>query len=211
MATIEWNQPGQRFFETGLDRGVLYPRQTHGVPWNGLVSVSESILGGETESFYFDGIKYLDFIASETFSATIEAYSTPPEFAGCDGTKILSPGLMVTQQPRYPFGFSYRTLVGNDLEGTDHGYKLHLVYNATASPSGKTHKTIGDSVEVSTTQWVVNTVPPNSSIYKPTAHFIVDSTLVDADRLQILEDVLYGNFDSDPELPTQSQVIAIFS
>lgn len=211
MAAIEWNQVGQRFFETGLDRGVLYPRQTHGVPWLGLVSVSESASGGESESYYFDGIKYHDFIAAEDFAATIEAYSTPPEFAGCDGTKILSPGLMVTQQPRYPFGFSFRTLIGNDTLGTEYGYKLHLVYNATASPSGRTHKTIGDSVDVSTRQWTINTVPPAASTYKPTAHFIVDSTQVDPDRMELLEGYLYGDYQREPELPSQSTVIALLS
>lgn len=211
MAAIEWNQQGQRFFETGLDRGVLYPRQTHGVPWLGLVSVSESVSGGESESYYFDGVKYLDFIAAEDFSATIEAYSTPPEFAGCDGTKILSPGLMVTQQPRYPFGFSFRTLIGNDTLGTDYGYKLHLVYNATASPSSMTHQTISENVSPNTRQWKIDTVPPLTTIYKPTAHFVIDSTLVDPDKLTTLEDHIYGNYQQDPELPTQSEVIAMLS
>lgn len=208
MARIEWNQAGERFYEAGVDRGVLYPRQVAGVPWNGLVSVNETASGGETEAFYFDGVKYLDFVAAEDFSATIEAFSAPEEFAGCDGTKVLSPGLMVTQQPRYPFGLSYRTFIGNDLEGTDYGYKLHLVYNATASPSARTHRTMSDSPSLNTRSWTINTVPPAASTYKPTAHFIIDSTKVNKTKLTTLENLLYGSSTLSPSLPTQATVIS---
>ena len=211
MARIEWNQAGERFYEAGVDRGVLYPRQTSGVPWNGLVSVAETASGGESESFYFDGIKYYDFIAAENFQATITAFSAPEEFAGCDGTKVLSPGLMVTQQPRYPFGLSYRTFIGNDLEGTDYGYRLHLVYNATASPSSRMHSTMSDSPTANTRSWTINTVPPAASTYKPTAHFIIDSTKVNAAKLTTLENMLYGSFSGNAALPSQATVIATLS
>lgn len=211
MARIEWNQAGDRFYEAGVDRGVLYPRQVSGVPWNGLVSVSETVSGGEVEAYYFDGIKYLDFIAAEDFQATIEAFSAPEEFAGCDGTKVLSPGLMVTQQPRYPFGLSYRTLLGNDTEGTDYGYRLHLVYNATASPAPRTHRTMSDSPSLNTRSWTINTVPPLASTYRPTAHFVIDSTKVAATKLTTLENLLYGSFSAEPSLPPQATVISILS
>lgn len=208
MTRLNWNQTGDRLYESGVDRGVLYPRQVSGVPWNGLVSVNESFIGGETQPFYFDGLKYLDFVAAEDFQATIEAFSAPDEFAGCDGTKVLSPGLIATQQPRYPFGFSYRTLLGNDISGTDYGYKLHLVYNATATPAGINNVTQSDGSTVSTRSWTINTVPPSADTYKPTAHFVIDSTKVAVNKMLALENLLYGTPSSDPTLPTQATVIA---
>lgn len=208
MTKLVWNAAGERLYETGVDRGVLYPRQVPGVAWNGLVAVNETVLGGEAQPFYFDGIKYLDFVAAEDFQATIEAYSAPEEFAGCDGTKVLSPGLLATQQPRYPFGLCYRTLIGNDLVGQDYGYKLHLVYNATAIPAGVQHQTQDDGSSVTTRSWTINTVPPMATTYKPTAHFIIDSTKVDSGKLQTLENLLYGTNSTNPQLPTQETVIA---
>lgn len=211
MAKLMWNQVGTRFYETGVDRGVLYPNYLPGVAWNGLLSVDEDSSGGELESFYFDGIKYVDIVSNEDFKATIEAFSSPSEFAACEGQKTLSPGLFATQQPRSTFGFSYRTLIGNDLQGTDLGYKLHLVYNATAEPSSRKNQTLSGNVSPGTRQWTVYTVPPPTTTYKPTGHLVIDSTLANPTKLANLENILYGTSDSAPSLPTQSTVISTLS
>lgn len=209
MSRVEWNLPGERFFEAGVDRGVLYPRVGPGVPWNGLISVSESTSGGDLESLYFDGVKYRDIIASEDFSAQVEAYSAPPEFAAADGMKMLSPGLFVTQQPRRSFGMCYRTLIGNDLVGAEYGYKLHIVYNCTAAPSGRSNQTIAAQVAPTSRSWSISTVPPPATIFKPTAHIVLDSTLIDPFAMEQVEAALYGHDSGDAYLPTVSQIIAI--
>lgn len=206
---IEWNKPGERFFEAGVERGVLYPRLGPGVPWNGLVSVSENTSGGELESLYFDGVKYLDVLAAEDFQVQVEAFSAPAEFAPSDGTKMLSPGLFVSQQPRKTFGLCYRTLLGNDLVGTEYGYKLHIVYNCTASPSGRTNATISSNVTPGTRQWQINTVPPPSSTFKPTAHIVLDSTLIDPYAMEQVEAALYGHDNGAAYLPTVAEIVAI--
>jgi hypothetical protein len=217
VSRIEWNKAGERFFETGVDHGVLYPRQGPGVPWNGLTAINESTDGGESEALYYDGVKTLDILASEDFSANIEAYAAPAEFGPCDGTKQLSPGLFVTQQRRQTFGLSYRTLIGNDLDGPDHGYKLHIVYNCTASPSSRNNETITGSPNPQRRSWAVNTVPPPASTFKPTAHLVIDSTLIDPRMLDQIETALYGRDASDgrpgraPYLPTVAQILAIMS
>lgn len=208
---IEWNQPGQRFYETGVDQGVLYPRTGPGVPWNGLVSVNEETSGGGLESFYFDGVKYLDVVAGEDFKATLEAFSAPPEFAQCEGVKQLSPGLFVGQQPRKTFDLCYRTLIGNDLEGTDHGYKLHLVYNATASPSPRSHRTLAQQIDPGVRSWTIDTVPIPASTYKPAAHFVLDSTLIDPYILADIESFLYGRDDADARMLSQQEIVDILS
>jgi hypothetical protein len=213
VSRIDWNKAGERFFETGVDRGVLYPRLGQGVPWNGLVAVNENAAGGEVDSLYFDGVKYLDIAAGEDFEATIEALNAPLEFAPSDGQKYLSPGLSVTQQPRKPFGFSYRTLIGNDLVGTELGYKLHLVYNCTASPAARSNKTLAGNAEPGTRSWKIDTVPPAANTFRPTAHIVVDSTLVDPYLMEELETMLYGRDASDEldarpaYLPTVSEII----
>lgn len=212
---IEWNKPGERFFEAGVDRGVFYPRVGAGVPWNGLVSVSENTSGGELDSLYFDGVKYLDLVASEDFQATVEAYATPPEFAICEGRKMLVPGLFVTEQPRQTFGMCYRTLIGNDLVGTDYGYKLHIVYNCTAAPSGRTNRTIAATTTADTRSWTIHTVPPPADTYRPTAHLVLDSTMIDPYLMEELETALYGRDASGglaampPYLPTVAEIITI--
>lgn len=211
MTRLVWNQVGDRFYETGVDHGVLYPLLGPGVPWNGLVSVSEDSSGGDVTPLFFDGVKYLDVVASENFQATIEAYAAPPEFAACDGSKVLSPGLYATQQPRKPFGFSYRTLIGNDLEETNHGYKLHIVYNATAAPSSRNYQTLSDNPSPNTRQWTVHTVPPASATHKPTAHFVIDSREIDPYMLEDLESFLYGREDREPRLLTQGEVVDILA
>lgn len=210
MAQLVWGTVGERFYETGVDRGVLYPKYTPGVAWSGLISVDESSEGGDVEPFHFDGIKYLDFVASEDFQATVEAFSAPAEFSVSDGHKALSPGLFATQQPRLTFGMSYRTLIGNDIDGVDYGYKLHLVYNATAGPSSNKRQTMSGSVSPEVKQWTIYTVPPLSLTYKPTAHIVVDSTLASPSKLSTLENTLYGVY-GDPELPTQAEIISMFA
>jgi hypothetical protein len=211
MPRIEWNLAGERFFETGIDRTVLYPNVGVGVPWNGVVSVSEVTSGGEMQALYYDGNKYLDLSASEDFQATLEAYSSPAEFAPSDGQKALSPGLFVGQQPRKTFGLCYRTLKGNDLVGPDYGYKLHLVYNCTAAPSGRLNSTINASATPDTRAWTIYTVPPPASTFKPTAHLVLDSTLLDPAHLATIEDWLYGtegpHSGGSPALPSISLIV----
>lgn len=208
MSRIEWNKAGERFFEAGVDRGVLYPRLGPGVPWNGLTSVSENTSGGDMESLYFDGIKYLDVVASEDFQATVDAYSAPAEFGPSDGQKALSPGLFVTQQPRKTFGLSYRTLKGNDLVGTEYGYKIHIVYNCTAAPSNKNNVTLGSSVTPGTRSWTIETVPPPASTFKPTAHIVLDSNLIEPFMMEQVEALLYGHDGAAPYLPTVAELVA---
>ena len=209
MSRIEWNVAGSRTFEAGVDGGVLYPRVGPGVPWNGLVSVSENASGGDVESLYYDGIKYVDVASGEDFQAVLEAFSAPPEFGVSDGQKALSPGLFVTHQPRKTFGLCYRTLIGNDLVGQEYGYKLHLVYNCTAAPSGRTNKTIGATVSVETRSWSIYTVPPPASTYRPTAHIVLDSTLIDPYIMAQIEALLYGHDGSDPYLPSVAEIVAV--
>lgn len=212
MSTLIWSLPGERFYEAGVDRGVLYPLLIPGVAWNGLISVDESVEGGEATSLYFDGNKTYDFVASESFQATLEALSAPTEFAACDGSAMLSPGLYATQQPRQSFGLSYRTKIGNDIDGTDHGYKLHLVYGATAMPASRSNQTISARVDPTSRQWSIKTVPPAATTYKPTSHLVIDSTKTDEGILSAVEEILYGvDGGADPRLPTQAEVMAIFS
>ena len=215
MSRIEWGKAGERLFETGVERGVLYPRGQFGSPWMGLVQVSEEPSGGEAEALYYDGVKYMDYMANEDFQASVEAISTPPAFAQCEGVKSLSPGLYVSQQPRRTFGFCYRTLIGNDLVGKDFGYKLHLIYNATAAPSGRTNKTITRTVDPDVRTWTFTTVPPAATTYRPTAHISINSTEVDPAIMQEIEDILYGVdaapgvIPSDARLPTIPELVSI--
>jgi len=211
MSRIEWSKAGERFFETGIGNGVLYTKGAAGVPWNGLVSVEEAPTGGDVEGFYFNGVKYLDIVASEDFSATLTAYAAPPSFAACEGERMLARGLYVTQQPRTTFGLCYRTLLGNDLEGTDYGYKLHLVWNCTAQPSNRSYKTLSRDASPDTRSWTLQSVPPYASDYKPTAHITIDSTQADPERLAAVESLLYGSDGLNPRLPDQVTVIQAFS
>jgi len=216
MASLTWDQVGERTFETGVDHGVLYlPDVTgsyeDGVAWNGLTTVTESPSGAEASPQYADNIKYLNLISAEEFGATIEAFTYPDEFAECDGTAVPSPGLTVGQQGRKQFGLCYRTRLGNDTEGTDHGYKLHLVYGAQAAPSEKAYGTINDSPEAISFSWEVTTSPVPVVGYKPTALMTIDSTTVDPDNLADLEAILYGDESTDARLPLPGEVIALFS
>jgi len=214
MPKIIWDAVGERFYETGVDHGVLYtPDATgvyaSGVAWNGLTSVSESPSGAEANAQYADNIKYLNLISAEEFGATIEAFTYPPEFAPFDGLGVPSEGVIVGQQPRKSFGLSYRTKVGNDLDGDNHGYKLHLVYGCQASPSEKAYNTINDSPEAITFSWEVTTTPVPVTGFSPTSLLVIDSTKVDPTALAALEDTLYGE-TMPAKLPTPDEVLAIF-
>ena len=216
MAVLSWDAVGERFYETGVDKGVLYIPDSqgayiNGVAWNGLTSVSESPSGAESPPQYADNIKYLNLISAEEFSATIEAFTYPDEFAQFDGLSVPYAGVTIGQQPRKTFGLSYRTQVGNDLEGNDFGYKLHLIYGCQASPSEKAYNTINDSPEAITFSWEISTTPAPVTGGKPTSIITVDSTKVDATALAALEDFLYGTAGTDPSLPTPDAVVALFA
>lgn len=213
MAKLKWDQTGERLYETGVDRGVLYVYDAdssaygNGVAWNGLTAVNETPSGAESNPQYADNIKYLDLYSAEEFGATIEAFTYPAEFEECDGSAELVKGVTIGMQNRKMFGFSYRTLIGNDTEGTDHGYKLHLVYGAKASPSEKSRSTVNDSPEAVTFSWEVTTTPVIVAGFKPTSHLIIDSTKADPTKLAELEKKLYGDDSSGvPTLPLPDEV-----
>lgn len=214
MSKIVWDKTGQRFFETGVDHGVLYPLQTggytKGVAWNGLTAINVTPSGAEANPQYADNIKYLNLISAEDFGATVEAFTYPDEFAVCDGSAEPVTGVMIGQQPRKKFGMCWRTLVGNDEDGQEHGYKLHLVYGATASPSEKAYNTINDSPEAITFSWEVTTEPVDVPGYKPTAYLTIDSTKVNATKLAALEEILYGTEDNEAKLPLPAEIFDMF-
>ena len=210
MVRLNWNAAGSRRFETGVDRGVLYLAEIPGVPWYGLTAVNESTNGGDAEGYYLDGYKYLDVRTSEEFEATLEAFSSPDEFDVCDGTVSIANGLSITQQPRQSFGLSYRTLIGNDLEGSNLGYKLHLVYNATADPADRTHTTVSDSPDAPTLSWALSTKPEKIQGVRPTAHLVVDSTKADPSLVEFLEELLYGTEELNPALPSPREMVSLF-
>ena len=212
MAALTWDGSGERLYETGVDRGVLYVMSAGGtygtgVAWNGLTGVTESPSGAEETALYADNIKYVSLYSAEEFGATIEAYTYPDEFAECDGSAELATGVTVGQQTRKMFGLCYRTLLGNDTDGQSHGYKLHLIYGATASPSEKAYATVNDSPEAITFSWEVTTTPVNVTGMSPTASITIDSTKADADCLAALEAKLYGSEPSGtPTLPLPDEV-----
>lgn len=214
MTALEWDKNGERYYETGTDRGVLYPMDNgvyeKGVVWNGLTAVTESPSGAEPTDLYADDIKYATLRSAETFGATIEAYTYPDEFAECDGSATLTEGVYVGQQPRKSFGFSYRTRLGNDVSD-DAGYKLHIVYGCTASPSEKGYATINDSPEAITFSWEITTTPVNVAGMKPTATIVIDSTKVEPEKLTKLEKALYGDTESEPKLPLPNEILTIMS
>lgn len=216
MSKLVWDQAGQKLYETGVDNMVLYPQAANGsyepgVAWNGITAVNQSASGGDTNDLYADNIKYLSLRAAENYGATIEAYTYPEEFAECDGSKEIAPGVYTGQQARKAFGYSYRTLIGNDTEGDAHGYKLHIVYNATVSPSEKSYGTVNDSPDAINFSWEVSTTPIPVTGYKPTAHIEIDSTKADATKLQALKDKLYGTENSEPELLLPDAIIALLT
>lgn len=211
---INWDLTGERTYETGVDRGVLYPKDElgaygDGVAWNGLISVSENPEGAEPTPLYADNIKYLNLMSIEEFGATIEAYTYPEEFEQCDGSAELQPGVMVGQQARREFGFAYRTKIGNDVAADDYGYKLHLVYGALASPSEKSYETINETPDAITFSWEITTSPVAVEGMRPTATVVIDSTKVSAEAMTAIEEVLYGNDDTEGALPTPTEIIAL--
>jgi hypothetical protein len=217
MTKLIWDASGDRFFETGVDQGVLYllnqtsGQYDSGFAWNGLTTVTESPSGAESNKQYADNIMYLNLLSIEQFGGTVEAYTYPDQFAECDGTSQPEPGVSIGQQPRKPFGLCFRTRKGNDLEGTEKGYKLHLIYNALAAPSEKAYSTINDSPAPIAFSWAISTTPIAVTGYKPTSELVIDSTLVDADALATLLDTLYGTVGSDPSLPLPDDVLALFA
>lgn len=220
MTRLEWDKVGERLYETGVDHGVLYPRDDAGeyplgVPWNGLTTVTESPTGAEATPQYADNIKYVNLVSAEEWGGTIEAFTYPDEFAACDGSAEPVPGLKFGQQPRKTFGFAYRTLLGNDVQGNKYGYKLHLVYGALAAPSEKARATVNDSPEATPFSWEVTTTPVvvgeiGGEEYEPLATIELDSTRVNAAGLAALEDALFGTVGADPYLPTPAEVYGFF-
>ena len=216
MPKLTWDNIGERLFETGVKQGVLYPIQsdgkyTKGVAWNGLTAVTESPSGAEATPLYADDIKYLNLLSNEEFGATIEAYTYPDEFAECDGSAELVTGVMIGQQKRKVFGLCYRTTIGNDVDGNDHGYKLHLIYGYLAAPCEKAYSTINDSPEAITFSWEVTTTPVNVEGFKPTSQITIDSTKADPTKLAALEAVLYGSAETEAKLPLPDEVATLMS
>lgn len=220
MSKIEWDKTGEKLYETGVKNGVLYlPDETgaytKGVAWNGLTSVKESPSGAEATPLYADDIKYLELTSAEEFGGTLECYTYPDEFAECDGSAEVAPGVIIGQQNRKTFGLCYRTTLGNDIKGNEYGYKLHLIYGAKASPSEKAYSTINDSPEAITFSYEISTTPVNVTGHKPTASLIVDSTKVSAEKMAALEAILYGKDgvesspNNNPKLPLPDEVIAL--
>ena len=214
MAKLQWDKTGEHFYETGVDHGVLYPMndggQTYatGVAWNGLTAVTESPEGAEVSAIYADNIKYLNLMSAEDFKATIEAYTYPEEFEQCDGSASLAEGVKIGQQARKAFGFCYRTKVGNDLN-PELGYKIHIIYGATAAPTERAYETVNDSPEAITFSWEVSTIPVEVTGFKPTAHVEIDSTKVDASKLAKIEAKLYGSETEEPTLLMPDEIVAL--
>lgn len=216
MSKLVWDQFGKRLYETGVDHGVLYPIQTggvysKGVAWNGLTAVTESPSGADVNDIYADNMKYLGLVGAEKFGATVEAYTYPDEFAECDGSVELVKGATIGQQNRKVFGMVYRTVIGNDVDGNEHGYKLHLIYGATAAPSEKAYNTINEDPEAITFSWELSTTPVNVTGHKPTASLTIDSTKADPTKLAELEKILFGGTETEPRLPLPDEIAQLLN
>lgn len=214
MSKLIWDQTGAREYETGVKNGVLYPQgeggtYPKGVAWNGLISVTESPSGAEATPLYADDIKYLNLMSNEEFGATIEAYMSPEEFDECDGTASLATGVSIGQQKRKAFGMAYKTIIGNDVDGNDYGYKLHIIYGALAAPSEKAYSTVNDSPEAMTLSWEVSTTPVTVDGFKPTATVVIDSTKADKEKLAALEAILFGSESKEARLPLPDEIATI--
>ena len=214
MSKLVWDQTGERKYETGVKKGVLYPLSElgaydKGVAWNGLTAVTESPSGAESNPLYADDIKYLDLRSVEEFGGTIEAYMYPDEFAECDGSASLADGVSIGQQQRKTFGLCYRTVLGNDILGDDYGYKLHIVYGAVVAPSERAYSTINDSPEPITMSWEFSTTPVAVDGFKPTAHLEIDSTKANPEKLAALEAILYGAQDTEARLPLPNEIATL--
>lgn len=215
MAKLTWDVQGERYYETGVSKGVLYPfkegKYKTGVPWNGLTAVTESPSGAEPTPLYADNIKYLNLLSNEEFAATVEAYTYPDEFAECDGSAEIAIGVSAGQQKRIPFGMSYVTKIGNDTDGQDHGYKIHLIYGALAAPTQKSYATVNDNPEAITFSWELSTTPVEVPNLKPTACITIDSTKVEPAKLKKIEDKLYGTESEEATLPTPTELAALIA
>ena len=214
MSKLVWDQTGERLYETGVKKGVLYVQDSggtypKGVVWNGLTTVTESPSGAEATPLYADDIKYLNLMSTEELGGTIEAYTYPDEFAECDGSASIATGVLIGQQPRKTFGMAYTTTLGNDVDSNAHGYKLHLIYGALASPSEKSYSTINDSPEAITFSWEFSTTPVNVAGFKPTANIVIDSTKATPEKLTALEKILYGDTETEARLPLPDEVASI--
>ena len=215
MAKLVWDESGKRLYETGVKMGVLYVQDESGnypkgVAWNGLTAVNESPSGAEATPLYADDIKYLELRSAEEFGATIEAYTYPDEFEACDGSAEIAVGVKVGQQARKAFGLCYRTIVGNDVQGNDFGYKLHLIYGATAAPSEKAYATVNDSPEAVTFSWEVTCTPVEVPGFKASASIVIDSTKVNEEKLAALEAKLYGDTSTEAMLPLPAEIVEMF-
>ena len=223
-AALVWDDTGKKIYELGTKKGVLFVMDANGnygegVAWNGLTAVTESNSGGEETALWADDIKYASMRSAEEFGATIEAYQCPKEFYECDGTAEIETGVFLGQQSRKHFGFSYVTTVGNDVQGNDYGYKIHLIYNASANPSERSYQTINESPDAITLSWEITTTPvPVESFdghtytgYNNVAHIEIDSTLVDATKLADFEEILYGSGSTAPRLPLPGEVASLFA
>lgn len=211
MAKLEWDKTGERLYETGVSQCALYVQEggayPNGVAWNGITTVTESPSGAEASPIYADNIKYLNLLSTEEFGATIEAYMYPEEFEACDGTAEIAKGVAIGQQKRKTFGLCYKTLIGNDVDSNEHGYKLHIIYGALAAPSEKAYATVNDSPEAITFSWEVSTTPVNVTGGKPTASLVIDSTKCNKEKLAELEKILYGDTTGDgPRLPLPDEI-----
>ena len=215
-ARIIWDKSGERRYETGVSRGVLYPQNIDGtyplgVGWNGLSNITESPSGAEATPVYANNSKYLNLMSVEEFGCSIEAYTYPDEFMACDGSKEIVDGAFIGQQPRTPFGLCYRTELGNDTSGVGTSYKIHIVYGCSASPSEKAYQTINDNPEAIAFSWEVTTVPVEVAGFKPTASLVIDSTKADATKLAALEDILYGSATAAARLPLPSEIMTLLA
>ena len=210
---VKWDQDGDRLYETGVDRGMLYPKKNNaypfGVAWSGLRSVEESPSGAEATALYADNIKYLNLMSTEEYGATIGVYTYPDEFAKCNGEDEIADGVTIGQQTRTAFGFAYRTVLGNDEKFNDYGYKIHIVYNCLAKPSSKSYETVNDSPAAAELSYEVSTTPVNVEGFKPSATVVIDSTKTTPEKMKAIEDVLYGTETTDPRLPLPDEIAAI--
>ena len=214
MARLIWDEVGQRFFETGVKNGVLYVQDDdglykNGVVWNGLTAVTESPSGAEETPLYADDVKYLTLRSAEEFGATVEAYTYPEEFEQCDGSASIADGVTIGQQARRAFGLCYRTSVGNDIQGQNYSYKLHLIYGCTVAPSEKSYSTINDNPEAITFSWELSTVPVPVDGFSPTASLVIDASKVDKGKMQQLEDALFGDETNEAKLLLPNEIMEL--
>lgn len=210
MSVITWDEIGERYFETGIDRGVFYPPVGSGVPWNGLISVNHTPIGGEAKPYYIDGYKYQNLSSPEEFAANIEAYTYPDEFEDCNGLVPIGNGLSIGYQQKKSFGLCYRTKIGNDVDSENHAYKIHLVYNALAQPSNQNYSTVGDNPEAITFNWSITTKPIKTAGFKATPYMVLDTRKITTPLLTALEEIIYGTSITNPRLPSPTELIAMF-